>query len=319
MPKILISNIGFGESSQKSLLSLSASSDLVSNIDKVRFNEEKFLENINSTEAIIAGTEKITRKVIESANNLKLIARVGVGVDNIDLEAAKERKISICYTPNAPSVSVPEFTLALLLNLLKGITVSDKRMHQGTWFRPMGKTLYSTKIGIIGTGKIGSKVIKLIKSIEPNCEIFYFDLLEDLDIEGVHKKDIEFIFANADIISIHVPLNKDTYNLVDKKLLTTMKKNSFLINTSRGCIVNENDLFDILSKNQIAGAALDVFEKEPYKGSLCGLENCILTSHIGSMTREVRALMEEQITEDVQRFFSNKKLLRPLNGFEFYG
>jgi D-3-phosphoglycerate dehydrogenase len=311
MTKILISNIGFGEAYSVALDYLSKLGTVITNNQKIRFNEEKFLENIDNVEVIITGTEPISRKVIEKATKLKLIARVGVGLDNVDLEAAKKRKISICYTPEAPSLAVPEFTLGLILNLLKGISFSDKQMNHGVWTRPMGRMLASSKIGILGAGKIGSKVIKLIKAIEPNCEIFYFDLCEGLDIQGVSKKDLEFIFENSDIISIHLPLNNNTFDFINGYLIKKMKKEAFLINTARGGIVNEKDLFLALEQNKIAGAALDVFEKEPYNGPLCGLKNCILTCHMGSLTYEVRFMMEMQIVEDIERFFMGKSLLRP--------
>lgn len=318
MPNILVSNIGFGLASPESLTKLQRVADVTLNEADIRFTERDFIERIQDADILIAGTEKITRLVVESATNLKLIARVGVGVDNVDLDYAQENKISICYTPDAPSEAVPEFTLSLMLNLIKGISVSDRKMHEKIWHKPMGRMLSSMKIGIVGAGKIGSKVINLIKSISPKTEILFYDpYLESLG--HAIKCDIEQLFRECDIVSLHLPLNSKTRGLVGKNLLNIMKKESYLINTSRGGIIDEAALYQSLKSNYLAGAAMDVFEIEPYSGPLTELDNCLITSHMGSLTREVRALMEEQIVEDVMRFMNGQPFIRPLHGFNFSG
>ena len=177
--------------------------------------------------------------------------------------------------------------------------------------------LSSMTIGIVGIGKIGNKVINLINAIAPTARILFYD--KYVQKHSVAKKiGLEKLFQISDIISLHLPLNEETVGLVNQDLLQQMRSGSFLINTARGKIVDEHSLYVQLKNGHLGGAALDVFEEEPYQGPLCDLENCLLTSHIGSMTREVRELMEEQVVEDVERFFSGQKLLRPLNGFEFY-
>ncbi len=318
MPNILVSNIGFGETSLASLEVLKSIGNVVLNKKGIRFNEQDFIEKISDTDILIAGTEKITRSVIGAAKNLKLIARVGVGVDNIDLDCALENKISICYTPDVPSESVPEFTISLMLNLIKGIAVSNQKMHEKVWHRPMGRMLSSMKIGIVGAGKIGSKVISLIKSISPKTEILFYDPYLESKEQTV-KRDIEQLFHESDIVSLHLPLNDQTSGLVDNRLLGLMKKRSYLINTSRGGIVDETALYQALANNHLAGAAIDVFENEPYNGPLTELDNCLLTSHIGSLAQEVRAIMEDQVVEDVRRFIGGQFLIRPLDGFNFSG
>jgi D-3-phosphoglycerate dehydrogenase len=318
MHKILVSNIGFGNASPDSLVLLQKNSEVLLNENSTRFTENDFLENIGDADVLIAGTEKISAKVIESAHKLRLIARVGVGVDNINLEAAKEKKISICYTPEAPSLSVPEYTLALILNSIKSICLSDRAMHENRWQRFTGRMLSSMKVGVVGVGKIGSSVIRLINNISPDTEILFFDPVIE-HIPHSTKSTIKEIFSKCDIITLHIPLTQSTEYIVNKELLNLMKPEAFLINTSRGKIIDENALHEILVQQKIAGAALDVFEEEPYKGKLSNLQNCLLTAHMGSLTKEVRAIMEEQVVEDVQRFFLNEKLLRPFSGFEFYG
>ncbi len=318
MPNILVSNISFGVASPESLTKLRSLANVVLNEKSIRFTDQDFIEKISNVDILIAGTEKITRSAIEVAKNLKLIVRIGVGVDNIDLDCALENKISICYTPEAPSESVPEFTLSLILNLIKGISVSDRKMHKKNWHRPMGRMLSSMKIGIVGVGKIGSKVIRLIKSISPGTEILFYDpYLESA--EQALKCGIEQLFRESDIVSLHLPLNDQTGGLVDGGLLSSMKKESYLINTSRGGIVDEAALYQSLKNNHLAGAAIDVFENEPYHGPLAELDNCLTTSHIGSLTQEVRALMEEQVVEDIESFICGQPFIRPLDGFNFCG
>lgn len=316
MLNILISNIGFGKTSPKALTLIREKAHVVENLGNRRFSEDDFLASIRDTHILIAGTERISRRVLEQAPNLKLISRVGVGVDNIDLDYAKERKINVVYTPQAPSEAVPEFTLSLILNLIKGITNVDRQMHNGVWFRPMGRMLSSLKIGIVGAGKIGSRVIELIKSIAPSTEILFYDPYLDFHAHA-EKHDLSTLLKESDIVSLHLPLSVATTNLLDVNELSQMKSGSYLINTSRGGIVNEEGLYLNLQSKHLAGAALDVFEVEPYNGKLSELDNCLLTSHIGSMTHEVRALMEDQVAEDVLCFIENKPLIRSLEGFNF--
>ncbi|MBS0185070.1 MAG: lactate dehydrogenase [Proteobacteria bacterium] len=318
MLNILISNIGFGEAAPDALKSLQKNAQLTENKEKKRFSEEDFIEKIKDSHILIAGTEKITKSVLEQAPHLKLIARVGVGVDNIDLEEAKKNAVSITYTPDAPSESVPEFTLALILNLIKGISISDHKLHEKIWYRPMGRMLSSFKFGIVGAGKIGSKVIQMIKAISPLSDIFFYDPYVT-HISNATKCSLERLFRESDVVSLHLPLNASTKSLVDLNLLKTMKQGSYLVNTSRGGIIDENALYQILQTKHLAGAALDVFEIEPYNGNLTELENCLLTSHLGSMTHEVRKLMENQVSEDVLNFIQGRPLRRPLNGFNFVG
>ncbi|ARN85048.1 NAD(P)-dependent oxidoreductase [Candidatus Nucleicultrix amoebiphila] len=314
MKKILISNVGFGEACPSALTLLKENAYVIENKNNIKFTEADFFNHqIHDVDVLIAGTEKITRTLIESATKLKLIGRVGVGIDNIDLDVVQAKKIKISYTPDAPSTAVPEFTIALILNLIKGVSYSDRKMHQKIWHRPMGRTLSKCKIGIIGAGKIGSSVIKLITSLAPTLEVFFYDPQIEC-IKNAQKISLNDLFQICDIISLHVPLNEFTKNLVDTNLLSKMPQGSYLINTSRGGIVNEASLYDALKSN-LAGAAIDVFEQEPYMGKLCELENCILTSHIGSMTRETRGLMETQIAEDVINFIRNKPLMRPFENF----
>lgn len=314
MPNILVPNIGFGIASPGSLETLKELGSVTLNEKNVRFSEDDLIALIPNADILLVGTEKITARILGHAKNLKLIARLGVGVDNIDLEAVKQKGISITYTPEAPSKSVPEFALALMLDLLKGISLSNLKMHAQTWHRPMGRMLSSVTVGIIGAGKIGKGLIELIQKISPSTPICFFDPFVD-HMDGVEKCDLDKLLLKSDVISLHLPLTKDTQKLINKDLLIKMKKDSYLMNTSRGAILDEDALYEVLASGHLAGAALDVFENEPYTGKLTHLENCITTAHIGSLTQEIRALMEEQVTEDIQRYVKGQDLLRSLNGF----
>lgn len=315
MPKILISNVGYGDASSESLMFLKEHADVVENINRVRFDEAMFLEHTDA-DIIIAGTEKIPENFIRSAKSLKLIARVGVGVDNVDLEAAQQHKVSITYTPQAPSEAVPEFTLSLILNLIKGINQSDRGLAKGEWIRPMGRMLNSMTVGIIGAGKIGAAVIDLIKRVAPSSQVLFYDPYVDFN-GNAEKVDFDALLKQSDLISLHMPLLPQTRNMIGEQEIKLMKDGVFLVNTSRGGIIDEVVLAKGLRSAKIAAAALDVFEKEPYSGELCSIETCLLTSHIGSMTTEVRALMERQVAEDVINFIEHRSLLRALENFNF--
>jgi len=316
MPKILVTNIGFGKASPTAINRLGDVAELQLNDRGLRHEESAMAELIHDATILIAGTEKISKKVLDKAPNLKMIARVGVGVDNIDLNVAQTKKINISYTPDAPSQAIPEFTLSLILALIKGIPFVDRMMHQKIWQRPMGRMLSSLSIGIVGAGRIGSKLIHLINTVSPQTKIFFYDPFVSTH-DKAQKLDLGTLFKECDIISLHLPYTDDTRNLIDRGLLFSMKENSYLINTARGGLVDEQALYELLHSKQIAGAALDVFEQEPYTGPLCDLDNCLLTSHIGSLTQEIRAIMEEQVVEDVVRFINQKPLLNPLPGFNF--
>lgn len=269
-------------------------------------------ELVTDHDVLIAGTEEINKVVFERASNLKFISRVGIGLDNVDLISARERNIKVSYTSDAPAPAVAELTLGHILTLLRSSHVSNLQMHYGNWQRYFGRRLAKVSVGIIGAGRIGSRVLQHLSGFAP-AKVFVHDInpntelkIPGLNLEWVSK---ETIFQQADVISIHVPLTKLTRNMVDKEVLLSMKTDAVIINTSRGGIVNEKDLFDVLERGHLAGAAIDVFENEPYKGPLMQVEKCILTSHMGSMSIDCRTRMEVDATEEAIRFINGKVLL----------
>lgn len=316
MPKVLISNTGFGQASPSALALLRQHADVHLNGTAVKYDEPTMQVLSVDADIIIAGTEKISAAVIEGSRTLKLIARVGVGVDSVHMDAARAKSVSICYTPEAPSQAIPEFTLALMLNVIKHVGVIDRRMHQGGWYKPLGRMLASLHVGVVGAGRIGAQLIQLLKALYPHMEISFYDPFVT-NVAGAQKRDLSDLLAVCDLVTLHLPLLPQTQNLIGRDQLALMKKDGFLINAARGGIVDEDALLDALASGHLAGAGVDVFAQEPYNGPLNQIETCVLTSHVGSATQEVRAVMEDQVVEDIIRFIRGEALLRPLLGFDF--
>jgi len=286
MPKVLITTVPFSEKNKLPLELLQNSNiEFVINPLNRKLKEEELIEMIPDFDAIIAGTEPITAKVIQHAKSLKIISRVGIGLDSVDLLEAQKRGIKVCYTPDAPAPAVAELTLGLMLSLLRHINTANLDLHRGQWKRHFGRRIPEVTIGIIGVGRIGARVIRrlkgfgtprlLVNDIRPNNLV-----APELKLEWVGKEEI---YANADVISIHLPLTMQTKNMIQKEQLLMMKKDACLINASRGGIINEADLASTLNSGHLSGAAIDVFENEPYNGPLNQIDNCLLTSHMGSM------------------------------------
>lgn len=245
---------------------------------------------------IIAGVEPLTRAALTSSENLKIVSRCGIGMDSVDLEAARELGITVTNTPDAPTVPVAELTIGLILALLRGITTSDAGIRQGKWIRPMGHLLQDKTVGIIGCGRIGSRVAKLLSAFR--CKVLGYDPAA-LESDYFESANLDELLAQADIVTLHLPYSDKTRHIINTSHLRAMKKGAFLINASRGGLVDEQALCACLQGGHIAGAALDSFEQEPYNGPLIDFENVILTGHIGSYAREGRVFMEEQAVDNL--------------------
>ena len=231
---------------------------------------------------------------------------MGIGLDSVDLIAAQKRDIKVSYTPDAPSLAVSELTLGMMLTLLRSVHVSNSQMHKGKWHRMFGRRLGEVTVGIIGVGRIGAGVLKMLNGFETSTILVN-------DIEQNHELDSKFnlnwtskekIYKEADIINLHVPLTKLTKNMLRKEQLFSMKSDAILINTSCGGMINEQDLYDIMQSGHLSSAAIDVFVKEPYVGPLKEIERCLLTAHMGSMSVDCRNRMEAESTEEAVRFLT---------------
>ena len=320
MPKALITTVPFGARNRLPLEMLeNAGIDYLINPHNTKLTEEQLGELVGNFDVIIAGTEKITDKVMARGSALRLISRVGVGLDGVDLAAARRRGITVCYTPEAPAPAVAELTLGLMLALLRSVHVANAQMHRGQWQRIFGRRLAETTIAIIGVGRIGARVLRrtrafgtpriLVNDIVPNHQ-----LNREFKLEWVTK---EQIYQEADIISLHLPLTRLTKNMIRREQLLSMKPDAMIINVARGGIVNENDLYEIMKTGHLAGAAIDVFEHEPYAGKLAEIERCLLTAHMGSMSVDCRTRMEIEATEEAVRFLTGKPLTSEVPEVEY--
>jgi D-3-phosphoglycerate dehydrogenase / 2-oxoglutarate reductase len=313
MLKALITTVPFGDKNKLPLDMLERSNIkyLINPLNK-KLTEDELVGMIRDFDVIIAGTEPITKKVMDSALNLKMISRVGIGLDSVDLLEAEKRGIVVSYTPDAPAPAVAELTIGLMLTLLRSAHLSNVEMHKRKWHRFFGRRLSKITIGIIGVGRIGIGVLKNLQGFNVS-QVLLNDTMPNYNLEkefNIKWVDKETIYQQADIITIHTPLTSQTKNMVKKEQLLCMKEDAVIINTARGGIINEQDLYDVMQAGHLSGAAIDVFDFEPYNGKLCDIGRCILTAHMGSMSVDCRTRMEIEATEEAVRFLTN----RPLEG-----
>ena len=268
---------------------------------KVDYNFLK--KNIRGINVIIAGTEIYDEKVLKLASNLKAIYRIGVGTDNINLDFCKRNNIKIFTSKTDLSTGVAEHAIGLIFSAIKKIIEFDKNVKTKKWKKQTTNLLSNKKIGIIGLGKIGKKIYKLLKPFK--LKYFYNDEKRS-NYSNIKFKSIKELFKICDIISIHLPFNKKTNRIINKKIFIQSNPNIILINTSRGEVINEIDLANFLLKNKKSIAALDVFQKEPYVGKLQNLQNIILTPHVSGYAQELRSQMENEAIDKIIKKFSDK-------------
>lgn len=246
--------------------------------------------------AIVAGVEPLTKKVLSKAKNLRVISRCGSGVDSIDLIETQNLNIKVVNTPDSATVAVAELTIGLILEMLRKINVSDLSIRESRWIRPMGNLLNGKTVGIIGCGRIGSYVAKLLESF--GCKLIGYDsYLTEHKTIPIHSMDT--VITESDIISLHLPYTSETHHLIGNQELKRMKEGSFIVNASRGGLLDEQSLYESILSGHIKGAAIDCFESEPYRGKLKFLDNVIMSAHIGSYAVEARELMENQAIENL--------------------
>lgn len=249
---------------------------------------------------MVAGVEPLTKQVLEEAKELKVVSRCGIGLDSVDLQAAGDLEIVVTNTPDGPTIPVAELTLGMILSLLRKIHVADASIRQGEWKRPMGNLLFDKTVGIIGCGRIGGYLAKLL--IPFGCHTLGCDPAcsagDCFDLVGLPD-----LLAQSDIVTLHLPYSKSTHHLISAERIQAMKKGAFLLNASRGGLVDERALHTALKSGHLAGAALDCYEEEPYVGPFRELDNVLLTSHIGSYAKEGRIMMEQQAVENLLREF----------------
>ena len=285
---------------------------------KIPIPTKKLLSKIKEIDGLICFPyDKINKDVVESARNLKVISTYSVGFDHIDIEYAKRKKIRIGYTPEVLTGATADLTFSLLLNILRRVSEGDRVIRDGKWktiygaFDYVGLDLQNKTLGILGLGRIGGAVSKRANAFDMKVSYHNRKRLPKIKekTSGAKYTSFEKLITQSDIISIHIPYTKETNHLFDMKVFRKMKKSAFLINTSRGKIVNEKDLTMALKKGIIAGAGLDVFEEEPISKNhpLVKLGNVVLTPHVGSSTKETRAKMAEITVKNLNLGMSGKK------------
>lgn len=310
--RVFISTVPFGaiDPVPLSLLRGVAGCQVMLNPLDRRLREDELAGLLPDVDVLIAGTEPITAHVMDNAPRLRLISRVGIGLDNVDLAAARARGIRVAYTPEAPAPAVAELAIGQMLNALRGLGLADRKLRSGVWDRVAGTRLANLTVGVIGTGRVGSRVLRHLQGFSPKC-ILVNDLLPDQSLYDLYHAtccEKERIYREADVITLHVPLTSATRRLICRRELDMMKPAAILINTARGGIVDERELYEALAAKRLRAAAIDVFENEPYGGQLATLDNCCLTCHMGSCSTDCRLAMEVQATEEAVRFMTGDPL-----------
>jgi len=285
---------------------------------KIPIPKTKLRSKIKEADGLICFPyDKIDKEMIDCAKNLKVISTYSVGFDHIDTEYAKEKKIRVGYTPEVLTDATADLAFSLLLDISRRISEGDKIIRDGKWkeifgaFDYVGVDLKGKTIGILGLGRIGSTLAKRAKAFD--MKIIYHNRkhVSKAREKSLNAKYVSFekLIAESDFISIHVPHTKETDQLFNMKILKKMKKTAFLINTSRGKVINEKDLVAALKKKTIAGAGLDVFETEPIdkKHPFVKLPNIVLAPHIGSSTKETRIKMAEITVKNLDLGMKGKK------------
>jgi D-3-phosphoglycerate dehydrogenase len=310
MPRALITAVPFGEVDRSSL-DLLDEAGVPCDLNPLgrRLTAEELASLIPGYDVLIAGTEPISGRVLDAADRLRLISRVGVGLDSVDLSAARRRGVPVAYTPEAPADAVAELTLGMALSLLRGVHLANQAVRQGTWQRLQGRRLARVTVGVVGVGRIGRRVISLLGGF--GCRVLANDLTPQALTSpgrGVEWVDFSTLMRESDLVTLHVPLTRRTRNLVGAPELATMRPDALLINTCRGGVVDEGALASALREGRLAGAAVDTFTQEPYDGELVGIETCLITPHMGSMAADCRLRMEVGAAQNVVAFLRGEPL-----------
>jgi len=288
MMKVVVSAVSFSKNTELVSVLLNHFPDAVINSEGKRYLNDDLVAFYKDANAIITGLENIDDELLSKLPSLKLIVKYGVGLDNIDLLACEKRGVKIGWTGGVNKNSVAEMALGFMLMLSRNLFTTANQLKSGTWNKSGGFSLSSRTIGIIGIGHIGKELVQMLKPF--NCRILINDIIDLSGYSSLNKVESvtkEYLFQNADLISIHTPLNSSTEDMINKEIILQMKKSVFLINTARGGIINEDDLKWALENNEIAGAALDVFNVEPPEDSeLMKFPNLITTPHTAGNSYE---------------------------------
>jgi len=307
MNKIGVTTTTFAQFSNEPLILFKSKGyDIIINEKGQKLNEDETAEFIIDCDGVIAGTEIYSQTVFDKVSKLKVISRLGVGLDNINLHYAQQRNIIIFKTKTSPALAVAELTIGLIIDVMRNISQQNSNLKSGIWQKEMGCLLYGKTLGIIGLGTIGKALVQISKGFHFN--ILAFDNQADNTFakeNDVTYCDLRTLLKSSDIVAIHLNLSDQTKYIIDQNKIKLMKPNAILINTSRGEIIDENALYEALKNNQLAGAGLDVFKNEPYNGQLTEIENVVLTPHIGGYAKELRIKMEIEAAQNLIKGLDN--------------
>lgn len=283
-----------------------AFSEVVLNTEGIRYSGASLSAFLKDAEGAVIGLEKIDEELLSHCPNLKIVSKYGVGLNNIDLDACQRKGVKIGWTGGVNRLSVAEMALGYMLMLCRNLYVTSNQLKAGTWNKSGGFQLSGKTVGIIGVGHIGKELVRLLAPFK--CRILVNDIIEQDDYYNRHGlifADKERIFKEADIISLHTPLDDSTENLMSIEAFEMMKESAYIINSARGGIIDENALKTALVEKKIAGAAIDVYlEEPPVDMELMTMENLICTPHIGGNAKEAIEAMGRSAIHHLRTFFN---------------
>ena len=304
--KIVVTPPAFCKSEALKLKLSSLFPNTVYNQNTDYLSEAELLNFLKDADAAIIGRDPVTQDTLDALPQLKMISKYGVGLDNLDLNAIKQRGVELALTKGINKRSVAELTLSFMIGLCHNIFISAERMKRGEWIREGGQNLSGKTIGIIGCGNVGKEVIKILKPF--GCKILINDIEDRSKFclkQGAIEASFELLIKESDIVSLHVPLTNLTRDMINQNVLEDMKANAFLVNTSRGPVVNQSHLHRALVSKEILGAALDVFCSEPPDDiEFLQLPQLMVTPHIGGNSIEAVEAMGQGAIDNLLKYFN---------------
>ena len=314
MPTVVVSGDNPNDANGPAISLLEGRGFDVRVVDDVMFgqgvrSDDEQIEYLKGANGVVAWGERYPAAVIEGLPDLRVIARMGVGFDKVDLKSASESGVVVTITPNSNHEAVAEHALALIMGLAKTIVKADKQMRDGVWPAGTGKPIRGTTLGIVGLGRIGRSLA--VRAVAMRMRVIATELYPDrefVDEHGIELVDLDTLLGSSDYVSLHCPLNDETRGFVNKTTLESMNPNGALINTARGGLVVESDLVDALRSGQIAGAGLDVFEEEPTdpKNPLYELDNVIVSAHVAGNDELSLVEMSIEAAQNIVDLYDSK-------------
>jgi D-3-phosphoglycerate dehydrogenase / 2-oxoglutarate reductase len=311
--KVIITTPSFGKFHERLIEEMEEKGCQV--VRLIPYSRERMMVEITDADAWIVGLESADKEILEKATKLKVVAKHGVGVDNIDVEAASELGIAVTNAPGTNNDAVADLAFGLMLSVARSIPAANNLVKDHQWGRFDGVSVWGKTLGVIGLGAIGKGVAKRASGFQ--MKVLGYDVSEPAPDEkelNIERVTLEELLKNADYISLHVPLNKYTQGLISKNEFEMMKSNAIVVNTARGGVIDEKALYEALSENQIRGCGLDVFEQEPpVHPELIGLSNLVVSPHIGAYTNEAVQLTSEMSVANVYRLLNSEPLVNVVN------